>query len=294
MIGPNCMGVINTEPEFSLDATFSPTPARRGSIGFVSQSGALGVAVLNAAADLSVGLTQFVSMGNKADVSGNDLMEYWEDDPTTRVICMYLESFGNPRRFGRLARRVGRKKPVVVVKSGRTSAGQRAAASHTGSLASVDVAVDALFARAGVIRTDTLPQLFDVTELLANQPLPAGRRVAVLTNAGGPGVIATDALSDRGGQLAKLSPGTLLLPGEGEGRNAVHAASSGWSVEAVDYSSEGKRKALALALRRRWPQPTLVHHSDRGIQYASHSYRRLLERNERFYRDCIERFAARK
>ncbi|HUO86070.1 MAG TPA: CoA-binding protein, partial [Thermoanaerobaculia bacterium] len=131
MIGPNCMGVINTDPEISLNATFAPVPARRGTIGFVSQSGALGVAILNVAADLGIGLTQFVSMGNKADVSGNDLLEHWEDDPQTRVVAMYLESFGNPRRFTEIAKRVGRKKPILVVKSGRSTEGARAATSHT-------------------------------------------------------------------------------------------------------------------------------------------------------------------
>jgi succinyl-CoA synthetase alpha subunit len=141
MIGPNCMGVINTDPEVRLNATFAPTPARPGSIGFVSQSGALGVAILNVASDLGVGLTQFVSMGNKADVSGNDLLEYWEDDPSTRVIAMYLESFGNPRRFTEIAKRVGRKKPILVVKSGRTTEGARAASSHTGAIAGADVTV---------------------------------------------------------------------------------------------------------------------------------------------------------
>ncbi|HSL82039.1 MAG TPA: CoA-binding protein, partial [Thermoanaerobaculia bacterium] len=143
MIGPNCMGVINTDPEVRLNATFAPTPARPGSIGFVSQSGALGVAILNVASDLGVGLTQFASMGNKADVSGNDLLEYWEEDPATRVIAMYLESFGNPRRFTEIAKRVGRKKPILVVKSGRTTEGARAASSHTGAIAGADVTVSA-------------------------------------------------------------------------------------------------------------------------------------------------------
>jgi acyl-CoA synthetase (NDP forming) len=185
MIGPNCMGVINTDPEVRLDATFSPTPARRGSIGFVSQSGALGVAILNAAADLGLGLTQFVSMGNKADVSGNDLVEFWENDPATKVICMYLESFGNPRRFPQIAKRVSRKKPILIVKSGRTAEGARAASSHTGAIAGADVPVSAFLEQCGVLRANTIEELFATAKALDRCPLSPGKRVAILTNAGG-------------------------------------------------------------------------------------------------------------
>ncbi|MGB3563670.1 MAG: acetate--CoA ligase family protein [Thermoanaerobaculia bacterium] len=206
MIGPNCMGVINTEPAVSLDATFSPTPAQRGSIGFVSQSGALGVAILNAASDLGIGLTQFASMGNKADVSGNDLVEYWENDPATRVICMYLESFGNPRRFTGIAKRVGRKKPILIVKSGRTEEGARAASSHTGAIAGADVPVSAFLEQCGVIRANTIDELFDIATALDRCPLPFGRRIAIVTNAGGPAIMATDACVDLGLEIAELSP----------------------------------------------------------------------------------------
>jgi acetyl coenzyme A synthetase (ADP forming)-like protein len=214
MIGPNCMGVINTEPEFSLDATFSPTPARRGSIGFVSQSGALGVAVLNAAADLSIGLTQFVSMGNKADVSGNDLVEYWENDPETRVICMYLESFGNPRHFTEIAKRVSRKKPILIVKSGRTAEGARAASSHTGAIAGADLPVSAFLAQIGVLRANTITELFDTARALDHCPLPADNRVAILTNAGGPAIMATDACVNLDLEIAQLSKATQQALGE--------------------------------------------------------------------------------
>ena len=196
MIGPNCMGVINADPEVRLNATFSPTPARWGSLGFVSQSGALGVAILNVAEDLGVGLSQFVSMGNKADVSGNDLVEHWADDPATKVIAMYLESFGNPRRFTEIAKRVTRKKPILVVKSGRTAEGARAASSHTGALAGADVTISALLDQCGVLRAATIDEMFDTARALDRCPLPAGRRVAIVTNAGGPGIMATDACVD--------------------------------------------------------------------------------------------------
>jgi acyl-CoA synthetase (NDP forming) len=209
MIGPNCMGVINTAADVRLNATFAPTPAEPGPVGFVSQSGALGVAILNVARDLGVGFTQFVSMGNKADVSGNDLLSYWSEDPRTRVILLYLESFGNPRKFGRLAPEIARAKPIVAVKSGRSAAGRRAAQSHSASLASLDVAVDALFEQAGVIRTDTLEGLFDVATLLATQPVPAGARVGVVTNAGGPGILFADACEAQGLALPTLAPETV-------------------------------------------------------------------------------------
>ncbi|MEI8258373.1 MAG: CoA-binding protein, partial [Deltaproteobacteria bacterium] len=209
LIGPNCLGILNTDPSVAMDATFAPTWPPHGSVSLSSQSGALGVAILDRARDLGIGISQFASIGNKADVSGNDLLEYWEADPATRVILMYMESFGNPRRFWQIARRVGRTKPIAVVKSGRTAAGARAASSHTGALAGLDVAVDALLGQAGVIRTDTIEQLFDVAILLANQPVAAGHRVAILTNAGGPGIMATDACVKFGLQMAEMSPGTI-------------------------------------------------------------------------------------
>ncbi|MDW8058763.1 MAG: GNAT family N-acetyltransferase [Thermomicrobium sp.] len=205
LIGPNCIGVINTDPDVRLNATFGPLPPLPGRVGFASQSGALGLAIIDYARSLGLGLSSFVSMGNKADISGNDLLNYWETDPRTEVILLYLESFGNPRKFARIARRVGRKKPIVAVKSGRTSAGARAASSHTGALlAASDVTVDALFRQTGVIRTETLEGLFDVATLLANQPLPKGRRVAVVTNAGGPGILAVDSCVAHGLEVPEL------------------------------------------------------------------------------------------
>ncbi|HVT59996.1 MAG TPA: acetate--CoA ligase family protein [Thermoanaerobaculia bacterium] len=231
MIGPNCMGVINTAPEVNLNATFAPTPARAGALGFVSQSGALGVAILNVAQDLGIGLTQFVSMGNKADVSGNDLIEHWEDDPATKVIAMYLESFGNPRRFTEIAKRVTRKKPILVVKSGRTAEGARAAASHTGALASTDLTASAFLEQCGVLRANTIEELFDIGRALASSPLPAGDRVGIVTNAGGPAIMATDACVSLGLRMAELAPATAaalreFLPAEASVANPVDMIAS--------------------------------------------------------------------
>ena len=209
LIGPNCIGIINTDPTVRLNATFGPVPPPAGRVGFASQSAALGLAIIDYARTFDLGLSTFVSMGNKADISGNDLLNYWEADPNTDVILLYLESFGNPRKFSRIARRVGRKKPIVAVKSGRSSAGARATASHTGAiLAASDVTVDALFRQSGVIRTDTLEELFEVASLLVNQPLPGGRRVGIVSNAGGPAVMAADACEAQGLQVPVLSSET--------------------------------------------------------------------------------------
>ena len=208
MIGPNCMGIINTDPAVRLNATFSPVAPIEGRVAFSTQSGALGLAILDYVRQLNLGISTFVSVGNKADVSGNDLIQYWSDDPRTDVILLYLESFGNPRRFAQIARRVAEKKPIVAVKSGRSLAGARAASSHTGALAASDVVVDALFHEAGIIRTSTLEELFDVAVLVAHQPLPTGPRVAVLSNAGGPAILAADACEAQGLVLAPLSDAT--------------------------------------------------------------------------------------
>jgi acetyl coenzyme A synthetase (ADP forming)-like protein len=205
MVGPNCMGLLNTDPAIQLDGQFGPILPPRGNVAMSSQSGALGLAILDYATDMNIGISTFVSIGNKADVSANDLLLFWEDDPNTDVILLYVESFGNPRSFARIARRIGRSKPIVAVKSGRTSAGARAASSHTGSLASLDVAVDALFSQAGVVRVTTLEELFDVTALFANQPIPKGRRVGIVTNAGGPAILAVDALESQGLEIPEFS-----------------------------------------------------------------------------------------
>jgi acetate---CoA ligase (ADP-forming) len=207
LIGPNCLGIVNTDPQVSLDATFGPIVPLPGRVGFLSQSGALGLAIIDYANALGLGLSSFVSVGNKADISGNDLLSYWEQDDRTDVVLLYLESFGNPRKFARVARRVARTKPVLAVKSGRSAAGARATSSHTGALlAASDVTVDALFHQAGVVRTDTLAELFDVASLLANQPIPAGRRVGIVTNAGGPGIMCADVCEAGRLQVVELSP----------------------------------------------------------------------------------------
>jgi acetyl coenzyme A synthetase (ADP forming)-like protein len=243
MIGPNCLGVLNREEALRLDATFAPAWPPPGPVAFSSQSGALGLAILEYAQEIGIGISQFVSVGNKADVSGNDLLEYWERDPATRVILLYLESFGNPRRFLGIARRVGRDKPIIAVKSGRTGAGRRAAASHTGALAGADTAVDALCAQSGVVRTDTIEELFDVALLLAHQPAPRGNRVGIVTNAGGPGIMASDACETHGLEVPALHPDTVraleeFLPAEASTRNPVDMIASA--------TAESFERAVAL------------------------------------------------
>jgi len=208
MVGPNCMGVINTDPAVRMHATFSHVYPPSGNVAMSSQSGALGLAILDYARTIGIGFSTFISVGNKVDVSGNDLIQYWAEDPNTDVMLLYLESFGNPRKFGEIARRVGRKKPIVAVKAGRSASGARAASSHTGALAQSDAIVRDLFKQAGVIRTDTLEELFDIASLLANQPLPIGRRVAIMTNAGGPGILAADACEAAGLTLSPLGDAT--------------------------------------------------------------------------------------
>lgn len=238
VIGPNCMGIMNTDPDVRLDASFAPIFPPRGRVGFSSQSGALGLAVIDYAHQLGLGMSTFVSVGNKADISGNDLINYWETDPNTDLILLYLESFGNPRKFSRICQRVGKRKPIVAVKSGRSSAGARATSSHTGALiAASDVTVDALFTQAGVIRTDTLNELFDVAALLANQPPPEGRRVAIITNAGGPGILCADACDASGlvvGPLPQEVRSKLeeFLPAEASTTNPVDMIAS---ASADDY-----------------------------------------------------------
>jgi acetyl coenzyme A synthetase (ADP forming)-like protein len=224
LLGPNCLGIAVSASR--LNATFGPRSLPAGRVGFSSQSGALGLAVLERAAERGLGLSAFVSVGNKADVSSNDLLEYWEDDANTDVVLLYLESFGNPRKFGRLARRVARKKPIVAMKAGRTAAGARAASSHTAALAGSEAAVEALFHQAGVLRADSLEELLDLTSLLSSQPLPRGNRVAILTNAGGLGILCADACEAAGLLLSDLSSQTRerlgsILPVEASVSNPV-------------------------------------------------------------------------
>lgn len=236
MVGPNCMGMLNTHPEVSLNASFSPIFPQHGRVAMSSQSGALGIAILRAARERGLGLSSFVSVGNKADVSGNDLLQYWEEDPDTDVVLIYLESFGNPRRFSRIARRVGRSKPIVVVKGGRSSAGMRAAGSHTAALAGSDTAVDALFKQTGVIRAETLEEMFDLASALGSQPLPKGKRIAILTNAGGPGILCTDACEAGGLDVPELDSKTTVqlakfLPASASLKNPVDMIASAGAEE---------------------------------------------------------------
>ena len=203
VIGPNCLGVLCTAPEVCLNATVVSAPPRRGRAGFFSQSWAIGVAVLESTGLRGLGLSTFVSAGNQADVSGNDLLQYWEDDPATDVVLLHIESFGNARKFARLARRLGRRKPIVAVKS------RRAVAARLGQAADPERAVDALFRQAGVIRVDTLAQLFDVAQVLTTQPLPAGRRVAIVANSAALGRLAADSCAGNELELRPLSPATL-------------------------------------------------------------------------------------
>jgi acetate---CoA ligase (ADP-forming) len=224
LIGPNCLGIAVSGPR--LNATFAGRSAPPGNIAFSSQSGALGLALLEAAFARGLGLSAFMSIGNKADVSSNDLLEWWEEDDGTALVLLYVESFGNPRKFARLARRVARRKPILALKSGTTAAGARAASSHTAALAGSEAAVDALFHQAGVLRATSLEELVDVAVLLSAQPEPLGKRVALVTNAGGLGILCADACDAAGLELPTLTPETTealraLLPVEASVANPV-------------------------------------------------------------------------
>ena len=232
MIGPNCIGAINTDPSATLNATFGPLMPPAGKIGMATQSGALGLAAIDFTTARELGFSSLVSMGNKADISSNDLLGYWQTDARTEVVLLYLESFGNPRKFARIARGLGKIKPIVALKSGRSAVGARATASHTGALLRAsDVTVDALFRQSGVIRTDTLDEMLDVADLLVHQPLPTGGRVAILTNAGGPAVMCADSCEAQGLQVPPLSATTLaklraILPPEASVANPVDMLAS--------------------------------------------------------------------
>jgi acetyl coenzyme A synthetase (ADP forming)-like protein len=224
LIGPNCLGIAVAGTR--LNATFASRHAPGGNIGFSSQSGALGLAMLEAAVARGLGLSGFISIGNKADVSSNDLLEWWEDDDATEVVLLYVESFGNPRKFGRIARRIARRKPVLALKSGTSKAGQKAASSHTAALAGSEAAVDALFRDAGVIRAGSLDELVDVATLLSRQPEPRGPRVGIVTNAGGLGILCADACEAAGLTVVEPSAATqaalrALLPAESSVANPV-------------------------------------------------------------------------
>ena len=245
LVGPNCLGVLNTSSDIAMNATFAPVMPPAGNVSFISQSGAMGVTILDYAAEYGIGINHFISVGNKADVSGNDLLEYWSDDGTTRVILMYLENFGNPRKFTRLAREITKRMPIITVKSGRTASGARAASSHTGALAGLDSAIDALLAQCGVIRVDTVEELFDMAMAFSDLPVPAGDNVAIVTNAGGPGILIADACESAGLHVVELSEATQQrlragLPDEASVRNPVDMIASA--------TAESYRDALTAVL----------------------------------------------
>lgn len=215
IVGPNCLGIMNTR--IGLNATFADAMARPGNVAFISQSGALCTAVLDWSFREQVGFSYFISVGSMLDVGWGDLIDYLGDDPDTESIVMYMETIGDARTFISAAREVALNKPIILIKAGRTAAAAQAAASHTGALAGSDAALDAAFRRCGVLRVNTIADLFYMAEVLAKQPRPKGPRLTVVTNAGGPGVLTTDALVQTGGELAPLSPETMeklnaLLP----------------------------------------------------------------------------------
>lgn len=245
LVGPNCMGIQNAQDGVRLNASFARTFPKNGPVAFVSQSGAMGEAILAHADHIHLGVAMFVSMGNRADVSANDLIEYWGREDSISCLLLYLESFGNPRNFVPIARRTSRLKAIVTVKAGRSSAGARAASSHTGAMAGADVAADALLKECGVQRVDSVEELFDVGLALARLPLPKGNRVAVLTNAGGPAILATDALVSSGLEMAPLGRATQsklrrLLVSEASVANPVDMVAG---ATAANY-----RRALAILL----------------------------------------------
>ncbi|TDO48323.1 acyl-CoA synthetase (NDP forming) [Kribbella sp. VKM Ac-2571] len=240
LIGPNCLGLVNTSPDVRLNATFaevSPTP---GALAIAAQSGAVGIAVLEHAGRTGLGISEFVSLGNKVDVSGNDVLLHWWDDPRTAVIGLYLESFGNPRKFGGLARMIGRTKPILVVKGGRSTGGRRAGASHTAAAATPETAVDALFAQSGVLRMDTVEELVETARVLAVPPLPRGRRVAVVGNAGGAGILAADAAARLGLELPELSTAV---------QEQLAAVGAVGTANPVDLGAAASPSSLQQALR---------------------------------------------
>jgi acyl-CoA synthetase (NDP forming) len=221
LVGPNCFGIASTEPNVRLDATFARHHPLPGRAGVIVQSGGVGIALLEHLSRLDIGVSSFVSVGDKYDVSGNDMLQWWESDDQTELAILYLESFGNPRKFGRLARQLTRRMPVLTVAAGRSEAGQRAAASHTAAAASPAAAREALFTQAGVIAARSLEELTGTAALLAHQPRPAGASVAIVSNAGGAGVLAADACTDAGLEVAPL-PGRL----QAELREILPAAAS--------------------------------------------------------------------
>lgn len=230
-VGPNCLGVVNTNPEISMDGCFAESLPERGHIGFVSQSGALGGGILNILKDLNLGFAQFISIGNQADVNAETALEYWENDDDVHQMLLYMESIQNPANFRKLATRISKKKPILALKAGRSAAGASAASSHTGSLAGADKAANALLAQSGVIREYSLKNLFSTAKVFANCPIPKGNRVAIITNSGGPGIMATDAVCEYGMEMAKITDQTKetlrsFLPAAASVKNPIDMIAS--------------------------------------------------------------------
>ena len=230
-VGPNCLGVVNTAPDIKMDGCFAESLPERGNIGFVSQSGALGGGILNILKDLNLGFAQFISIGNQADVNAETAIEYWENEDDVQQILLYMESIQNPANFRKLATRITKKKPILALKAGRSAAGASAASSHTGSLAGADKAANALLQQSGVIREYSLKNLFATAKVFATSPIPKGDRVAIITNSGGPGIMATDAVCEYGMQMAKLSDATKeklrsFLPAAASVKNPVDMIAS--------------------------------------------------------------------
>ena len=263
VVGPNCLGIANTDPDVRLDATFSPTSAGHGRVAMMAQSGAVGIAVLQRADELGVGLSALISSGNKADVSCNDLLMYAAEDDATDVVALYLESFGNPRKFSRLARRLAARKPIVALIGGSSHAGRQAAIGHTSSAVTSSTAVDALFQQCGVIGVQGLEQLLQTTSVLANQPLPAGRRVGIISNAGGPAVLAADACESVGLSLATLSAETMarireIVPDASSERMPVDLGSGvGCEAYAEVVSTVARSGEVDMLVLMRTPLPAL-------------------------------------
>jgi len=207
ILGPNCLGMIDTT--CPLNASFSANMPKRGDIGFITQSGALGTAVLDWAKSNKIGFSKIVSLGNKADISENDLFEEWVQDNKTKVISAYIEGVKDGKEFLRISSKVTKKKPIIIIKSGNTDAGAKAVSSHTGTLAGSSKAYDAAFKQSGIIRANTLKQLFDYSIALSGQPIPKGNNVAIITNAGGPGIMATDACEQNNINIANLDVKTI-------------------------------------------------------------------------------------
>ena len=230
-VGPNCLGVVNTHPEVRMDGCFAESLPERGNIGFVSQSGALGGGILNILKDLNLGFAQFISIGNQADVNAETALEYWENEEDVEQILLYMESIQNPTNFRKLASRISKKKPILALKAGRSAAGASAASSHTGSLAGADKAANALLNQSGVIREYSLKNLFATAKVFANCPIPKGDRVAIITNSGGPGIMATDAVCEYGMQMAKITDETKeklrsFLPSAASVKNPIDMIAS--------------------------------------------------------------------